>query len=301
MAAPKQHLGGSKPSRSKTAVGYTPLEEQGSPLSIKVHSLPQARFTSSSQAALGTPATVKSWRSTASALSAAAKRLSWNIEMGKETLKSKLTAVKTAMSKKDKKGKGQLSRSSSSSSKDSSSTTALSKRERLPRLQIPKLHAAVDEALNSACSTDTQKSDSFKILEMTPTSRDLQSEWLGEHPPDVVAEFHNMFSARRRVRKGKFGTLVDRYQRARPTWDDRWGLRMENDNHDDRILLRHLTEALQEQKDYATRLVQKNPGPYPGLEAVSAPGCTLPLYWQGKSSYKKIPTYDQSRSANSFQ
>ncbi|KAI0554899.1 hypothetical protein F4679DRAFT_595414 [Xylaria curta] len=277
MAAPKRpHLGGSKPPRSTTA--YTPMPS--SPLTstdalhhlLNVHSLPPTAY---------------SWKSKKSALGAAAKRLSQNIEMGKETVKRKLTAVKTAINKKDKKGKGQLSRSSSSSSK---STIALTQRNKLPRLQIPKLNTAVDEALNSACSTDTQKSPSFRILEMTPTSRDLQSEWLGEHPPDVVAEFHNMFSARRRVRKGKFGAVVTRYQRARPTWDDRWGLRMANDNLDDRVLLKHLTEALQEQKDCATRLVQKNPN-FPGLEAVSTPGCTLPLYWQGKSSYKKIPTY----------
>lgn len=44
--------------------------------------------------------------------------------------------------------------------------------------------------------------------------------------------------------------------------------------------------ALQEQKDEATRIVQKNPGRYPGFEPVSTPGCTLKLYWQNKSSYR---------------
>ncbi|TRX92478.1 hypothetical protein FHL15_006645 [Xylaria flabelliformis] len=294
MAAPRRpHLGDSKlPTRPKTAVDYTPAPispvtptdalhhllnaGQGSPASVKVHSLPQERFASFSQTALSTPTTIKSlsnsWRSQKSALSAAVKRLSMNMEMGKDIVKRKLRAAKTALDKKVKKeDKGQLSRSSSSSSKDSSSTRALFKRQRLPRLQIPKLRIAVEDALNSACSTDTQESPSFRILEMSPASRDLKSEWLSDHPPDVVAEFHNMFSARRRVRKGEFGAVVERYQRARPTWDQRWGLRIENDNHDDRILLKHLTDALQERKDYATRLVQQNPN-YPGLEPVSTPG-----------------------------
>ncbi|KAI0860938.1 hypothetical protein F4860DRAFT_182071 [Xylaria cubensis] len=313
MAAPRRpHLGDLKPPpRPMTAVDYTPApispvtptdalhhllnSGQGSPASVKVHSLPQERFANFSQTALSTPTTIKSlsesWRSKKSALSAAAKRLSLNVEMSKEIVKRKLRAAKTALDKKvKKKEEGQLSRSPSSSSKDSSATRVLFERPRLPRLQIPKLRVGVEEALNSACSIDTQESPSFRILEMSPTSRDLKSEWLSDHPPDVVAEFHNMFSARRRVRKGKFGAVVERYQRARPTWDQRWGLRVENDNHDDRVLLKYLTDALQEEKDYATRLVQQNPN-FPGLDPVSNPGCTLPLYWQGKSSYQKIPTY----------
>ncbi|KAI1757495.1 hypothetical protein F4782DRAFT_131848 [Xylaria castorea] len=302
MATPRSPpLEGSRPPpRPKTLVGYTPTpvrtvahtdalhhllnEEQGSPASVRVHPLSRERFTSFSQVAVSSPTTIanslaSSWRSKRSALSAATQRLSLNIDLGKEIIKSKLRAAKTTVDKKDK---GQLSRSSSSSS-----TESLFKRRRLPKLQIPELSIAVDEALHSACSTDTQESPNFRLLELSPTSRELKYEWQSEHhSADVAAEFHNMLSARRRVRKGKFGAVVTKYREARPTWDDLYGCRISNDNHDDRALLSRLTKTLQAHKDYATRIVQKDPSSYAGLEAVSAPGCTLTLYWQHKSSYR---------------
>ncbi|KAI0805274.1 hypothetical protein GGR55DRAFT_286747 [Xylaria sp. FL0064] len=188
--------------------------------------------------------------------------------------------------KKEKKKlnekKCQLSHSSSSSS----SNKSLFHRRRLPKLQIPEVGVAVREALDIPCSTGTPDSACFPLLELSPTSRVLKDHWLDDdEPEDVRAEFHNMLSARRRVRKGKFGAEVTRYCLARPTWKDRWGCRCPNDNREDRELLKNLTDALQEQKDYATRLVQKSPHPFPGLEPISCPGCTLKMYWQHKSTY----------------
>ncbi|KAH8157675.1 hypothetical protein CIB48_g10581 [Xylaria polymorpha] len=304
MSTPKRPplRGPRPPPRPKTPANYIPTpvrtvapadalhhllnQEQGSPASVRVHPLSPYRFMSFGQLGMASPTMTTnslrdSWRSKRSALSAATKRLSLNLELGKNIVKKKINAVKTKAIPEEK-DKDQLSPSPSSSS-----TESLFKRRRLPKLQIPDLRIAVEEALHSACSTDTQGSPNFRILELTPTSRELKYEWQRhDHPADVAAEFHNMLSARRRVRKGKFGAKVTSYHRARPTWDDRWGLRISNDNHDDRALLRRLTDALQEQKDCATRLVQKNPGSYPGLEAVSAPGCTLSLYWQHKSSHR---------------
>ncbi|KAI1277643.1 hypothetical protein F5Y07DRAFT_81609 [Xylaria sp. FL0933] len=184
--------------------------------------------------------------------------------------------------KKLKEKKCQLSHSPSSSS----STKSLFHRRRLPKLQIPEVGTAVREALDIPCSTGTPDSASFALLELSPTSRVLKDHWLDDdEPEDVRAEFHNMLSARRRVRKGKFGAEVTRYCLARPTWKDRWGCRCPNDNREDRELLKNLTDALQEQKDYATRLVQKSSRPFPGFEPVSCPGCTLKMYWQHKSAY----------------
>ncbi|KAI0440885.1 hypothetical protein F4803DRAFT_448050 [Xylaria telfairii] len=310
MATPKRPpLGGPRsssrrpPPRPKTPEDYTPTpvrivapgdalhhllnQEQGSPASVRVHPVPLHRFTSFGQLEVPSPtmtttSLIDSWRSRKSALSAVTKRLSLNLELGKNIVKKKLKAV-TTKGIQEEKDKGQLSPSPSSSSAEK-----LFNSRRLPKLQIPDLRIAVKEALNTACSTETQESPNFPLLELTPTSRELKYQWQDDdHPADVRAEFHNMFSARRRVRKGKkFGAKVAAYYRARPTWDHRWGLRMSNDNHDDRALLRLLTDTLQEQKDYATRLVQKNPGSYPGLEAVAAPGCTLSLYWQHKSSHR---------------
>ncbi|KAI0392931.1 hypothetical protein F5Y17DRAFT_434358 [Xylariaceae sp. FL0594] len=169
---------------------------------------------------------------------------------------------------------------------------ALYDAKRLPKLKIPDLHEAVEKALNSACSTDTTASDGFAYAEMSPTSKDLKLEAMcgsGTHrDPDVTAEFRNMLSARRRVRKSKFfGAEVGRYCLARPTWDQPWSfLRSPNDNFDDRATLKALTDALQEQKDHATRLVQRHPGRYPGMRHVSDPGCTRTMYWQHKSTLK---------------
>ncbi|KAI0458300.1 hypothetical protein F5B21DRAFT_460543 [Xylaria acuta] len=304
MATPKRSppRGPRPPPRPKTPADYIPTpvrmvapadalhhllnEEQGSPVSVRVHPLPREPFTSFSQVAVSTPTTTtnslrNSWRSKTSALSAATQRLSLNLDLGKAIIKKKLRAAKIKAAI-DEKVKGQVSRSSSSSS-----TESLFKRRRLPKVQVPELHIAVEKALHSACSTDTQESPNFRLLELSPTSRELKYEWERDHhSADVAAEFHNMLSARRRVRKGEFGKVVTAYREARPTWDDSWGCRISNDNREDRALLGKLTDELQKQKDHATRLVQKNPGSYPGLEAVSAPGCTLTLYWQHKSSYR---------------
>ncbi|KAI1349893.1 hypothetical protein F5Y01DRAFT_326870 [Xylaria sp. FL0043] len=189
---------------------------------------------------------------------------------------------KNKKNKKLNETKCQLSHSSSSSS----STKSLFHRRRLPKLQIPEVRIAVREALDIPCSIGTPDSASFALLELSPTSRVLKYHWQDDdEPEDVRAEFHNMLSARRRVRKGKFGAEVTRYCLARPTWKDRWGCRCPNDNREDRELLKNLTDALQEQKDYATRLVQKSSRPFPGFEPVSCPGCTLKMYWQHKSAY----------------
>ncbi|RYC65896.1 hypothetical protein CHU98_g307 [Xylaria longipes] len=302
MATPKRPpLRGPRPPRPKTPADYIPTpvrtvapidalhhllnDEQGTPVSVRV---PRERFTSFSQVAVSSPTKTtislrNSWRSKRSALSAATQRLSLNLDLGKEIVKRKIRAAKKLATIVDEKDKGELSRSSSSSS----SSESLFKRRRLPKLQIPELRTAVEQALHSACSTDTQESPNFRLLELSPTSRELKFEWQRDrHSADVAAEFHNMLSARRRVRKGKFGAVVTRYREARPTWDDSWSCRISNDNHEDRALLGKLVESLQEQKDAATRLVQKNPGSYAGLQAVSAPGCTLSLYWQHKSSYR---------------
>ncbi|KAI0540861.1 hypothetical protein GGR58DRAFT_90718 [Xylaria digitata] len=292
------------------------VNDQQRSSSVKVHPVARERFVNFSQLVPPSPTASSvqvSSKSKRSTLGAARKGLSLGLELGKATLEKTKPAVETAVtaSKKvamvamvaaghlsalrdneNEKGKEKNTRkrkkgrSRSSSSSSSSSTKSLFHRRRLPKLQIPELSIAVEEALHSACSTDTQNSPSFGILELSPTSRDLKSEMMNDYSSDVVAEFHNMFSARRRVRKGKFGAEVTRYLRARPTWDDHWDLRIRNDNREDRELLKRLTDALQKQKDYATRFVQKNPGSYPGLEFVSAPGCTLKIYWQHKSSYR---------------
>lgn len=208
--------------------------------------------------------------------------------MGTAAAASKKAAVRVTSrlsevvkTKKNNKKKANLSRSSSTSS-----TKSLYHRHRLPRLQIPDSSVAVERALNSACSTDTQKSASYRILEMSPTSREIWHRFADDQPEDVEADLHNMFSARRRVRKSSFGAEVARYREARPTWDGSWCSRVDNDNLEDRLLLRDLTDALQDQKDHATRLVQENSSLYPGLRPVSAPGSTLRLHWQGKSSYR---------------
>ncbi|KAJ8123954.1 hypothetical protein ONZ43_g220 [Nemania bipapillata] len=108
----------------------------------------------------------------------------------------------------------------------------------------------------------------------------LRRRWKGlTGQPSIIQSLHRLIP-------DAAGAEVTRYQLARPTWDGSWAVRSRNDNMQDRKLLRKLTDALQEQKDYATRAVQKNPGRYPGLEPVSAPGCTLKLYWQHKSSYR---------------
>ncbi|KAI1203245.1 hypothetical protein F5X97DRAFT_285400 [Nemania serpens] len=314
---------GPRPPRPKTLVGYVPTPihtmaprdafnhllnaEQRRSESARVHALaPRRRFVSFTQLAPETPCTTTSakpsWISKRPVLDKARRRVLSSLDLSKAAFGKTKPAVQSAviagrravfvatrslsrvatraLNLEELDTVSTFSRVSSSSSKKS-----LFHRRRLPKLQIPDLSIAVDRALNSACSTDTQKSPSFRILEMTPTSRDLSHEWTA-HSDDEAAEFHNMLSARRRIRKSEFGLEVARYQRARSTWDEPWAYRFSNDNHEDRGLLRSLTDALQEQKDHATRLVQKNPGAYPGLEHTSTPGCTLTLYWQHKSSYR---------------
>ncbi|KAI1185468.1 hypothetical protein F5B17DRAFT_407656 [Nemania serpens] len=316
---------GPRPPRPKTLVDYIPTsvsevaaadafsqllnEKQKMSDSVKVHAImPRARFASYRQLAPESPSTTTSarpsWISKRSVLDIARRTVHSSlqlrktaIERTKPVVQSVVTAGKRAVfvaaSRLSEMASNALgldeddSASALSHPSSPSSTKSLFHRRRLPKLQIPELSIAVDKALNSACSTDTQKSPSFRILEMSPTSRDLAYEWTRDyHSRDEAAEFHNMLSVRRRVRKSKFGLEVARYQRARSTWDEPWRYRTMNDNHEDRELLKRLTDALQEQKDHATRLVQKNPGVYPGLEHVSAPGCTLKLYWQHKSSYR---------------
>ncbi|KAI0115866.1 hypothetical protein GGR51DRAFT_575660 [Nemania sp. FL0031] len=271
---------------------------------VRVHAMSRDRFAGSGQLSPRSPTASgsigASSKSKKSILDIARRGLSLGRDLGRATIDKTRPVVRSAIKSSKKATSGaadHLNRAATSESEtikvevtsfsSSLSEESLFKKPRLPKLQIPDVSAAVDEALNTACSTDTQKSSSFGVLGSSPTSRDLKFEWTNDdHSKDVAAEFHNMLSARRRVRKGKFGRLVAKYQRARPTWDDSWSLRISNDNEEDRKVIGALTEALQEQKDHATRAVQKNPSQYPGFESVSTPGCTLKLYWQHKSSYR---------------
>ncbi|KAI1421401.1 hypothetical protein F5Y12DRAFT_707014 [Xylaria sp. FL1777] len=289
------------------------LNEEQKSGCVRMHPIPAGRLASSSRPSPATPTTLDSVKDSSkskrSALDIARRSLTSGLDRSRATIGKTGPAVKTAVAaskrvaigaagrlnkiatnalKANEKGKGKekeemhpLSRSSSSSSNKS-----LFYRRRLPKLQIPDVDVAVREALNSACSTDTQDSPNFRLLEISPTSRDLKYEMLDDdHPPDVMAEYHNMLSARRRVRKCKFGAEVMRYCEARPTWRDHWACRAPNDNMEDRELLKGLTDALQHQKDVATRLVQRVPHLFPGLQPVSSPGCTLKMYWQHKSVF----------------
>lgn len=161
----------------------------------------------------------------------------------------------------------------------------LAHRDRLPKLVIPDLDVAVEEALNSARSSDTDRS----ILRgdgQSPTSDMLKYELYGSyfHTKDVEAELRNMLSARRRVRKGKFGSRVNLYQRVRDYWDHE--LRSTRYHPGDVEMIGMLTKVVQKQKDHATRLVQENPSRFPGLRPVSEPGCTREYFWHIKSTYK---------------
>ncbi|KAJ2984227.1 hypothetical protein NUW58_g6118 [Xylaria curta] len=306
------------PTRPKTAVDYIPTpvcviaptetfdhllnRKQRLAASPVMHPIPLERFVRFGQEPLS-PATTSSvkasTKSKGSLLSIAHRTVSLDF-LGKGKDKGKTAVKKTKVAMGVASAARYMPRMASklrgvtnegpkfpSRSSSSSSTKSLFNRRRLPKLQIPDLNAAVDEALNSVCSAETQHSPNFRLLELSPTSRDLKFEWTRDHhSQDMQAEFHNMLSARRRVRKSKFGCEVIRYCEARPTWGDSWATRALNDNEEDRELLKSLTDALQEQKDAATQLVQRNPDRFPGLEHVSAPGCTLALYWQHKSSYR---------------
>ncbi|KAI0402708.1 hypothetical protein F4802DRAFT_342351 [Xylaria palmicola] len=237
-----------------------------------------------------TPSSARvSERSVKSALSSAGRKLSMTLDLGRRALgrAASLASKRPRVGSRLRPVKKENPWGSRTRSSSESSDKSLFTRRRLPKLEIPDLRRNVEEALATACSTDTQASESFKILERSPTTHELDFEWKKDQPSkDVEAEFHNMISARRRVRKSKFGVQVANYRLARPTWDESWVLRNNNDNMEDREVIRGLTDALQEQKDYAARLVQKEPHRFPGLEPVSQPGCTLPLYWQHKSTYR---------------
>jgi hypothetical protein len=277
-----------------------------------VHSLPRERFRNPGQLRpqFDKPPAPFSFESRKSTFKAARDTLSKGLKSSKATLTKTKPVVEAAVSASKKvvaatannlsqvrnntdkipetNVKGPDGRPMSRTSSNSTVyARALYDAERLPKLQIPDVDVAVKNALNSACSTDTAESDGFKYSEMSPTSRDLKLETLRKHSDDVTAEFRNMLTARRRVRKSKFGAEVGRYCLARPTWDEPWNfLRSPNDNFDDRAMLKALTDALQEQKDHATRLVQRDPNQYPGMQLVSEPGCTKTMYWQHKSTYK---------------
>ncbi|KAI1306398.1 hypothetical protein F5Y03DRAFT_406087 [Xylaria venustula] len=287
------------------------LNEEQKTSHVRVHPIAREQLQRSGQVPPTTPISVSSVQASSkskrSVLDTARKGLSLGLDRSKGAIEktgpvvktavsaSKKTAVATASrlnkittnafkSNKKENEKGQVSRSSSLSS--SSSTKSLFHRRRLPKLKIPEVGVAVHQALNSPCSTATEDSDKFQFLELSPTSRHLKYEMQDtDHSKDIAAEFHNMLSARRRVRKGKFGSRVMSYCHARPTWKDHWAARTSNDNLEDRALLKELTEALQEQKDHATRLVQKSPNLFPRLQPVSSPGCTLKTYWQHKSEF----------------
>ncbi|KAI1367767.1 hypothetical protein F5Y08DRAFT_348566 [Xylaria arbuscula] len=294
--------------------------ERQNPVPTRVHSVSRDRLTSPSQARPGTPNTMKnsfvsSARTTRTALSAVHKSMLSGLEKAKPAVGIAVAASKKAaltaadrvkgiaanasqMGKKDtleqketkkekKKNKKTVQRRGSFSSTDSeASSVSLYRRRKLPKLHIPDINVAVTEALNSACSTNTQESENFRLLEISLTSRELKDLWLDEdYSPEICAEFHNMLSARRRVRKGKkFGAIVQRYCSARSTWRDSWVARAGNDNMRDRWMLKGLTEALQEQKDLAVKLVQEDSNRYPGLQPVSKPGKTTNLWWQHKST-----------------
>ena len=298
------------------AFGHLQNEKQRS-TPARFHSFSRGRLTSPTQTRPGTPNTMKnsfigSARTGRSALSAARRSIASGLEKAKPAVGTAVAASKKAAitaadrlkgmaantsqaNKKDKQKGKEVNRAPKSGNNDQRrgsassselSTISLRRRRRLPKLQIPNIDVAVAEALKSACSTDTEESENFRLLEISPTSRELKDEWLNDdHPLDVQHEFHNMLSARRRVRKGKkFGAIVKRYCEARSTWRDAYIARAGNDNYEDRELLKVLTDALQEQKDLAVRLVQQNPAQYPGLKEVSDPGVTLKLYWQHKST-----------------
>ncbi|KAI3337238.1 hypothetical protein HD806DRAFT_476052 [Xylariaceae sp. AK1471] len=326
MASHRQEVKGRRPPpRPKMPVDYIPTpirtvaptdaleqlmnEEQKLAATVMVHSVPRERFRSFSQLAPPSPTPSRSGKisssSKRSTLKAAARQsFTKGLDLGRATLEKTRPAVEAAVSVSKKavavtannlsqiatktnvnevKGES-LSRSSSSSTRRH---WELHDSKRLPKLKIPDVKTAVEEALNSACSTDTTKSPQFLFCEASPTSGHLRHEVFRDdyHSEDVIAEFKNMLSARRRVRKSKFGADVKRYRIARPNWDT-WRLKGQDVNQEDSELLKRLTDALQEQKDYATRLIQKNPSRYPGFQYVSQPGCTLKMYWQHKSTYK---------------
>ncbi|CAJ2509740.1 Uu.00g056400.m01.CDS01 [Anthostomella pinea] len=154
-------------------------------------------------------------------------------------------------------------------------------RKRLTRLDIPEPMSAAEAALNSACSTETMKSPNWSVEGQSPTSRDLRHHVTNDYPYDTLAEFQNMMSARRSVRKSPFGREVTKYIEARPGWDDE---KLGNTHISllDRDNLKLLTAHLQHQKGKAQELARDQPEKYP-LRYVNVQGSTKKHWWQARS------------------
>ncbi|KAI8628776.1 hypothetical protein F5Y19DRAFT_113508 [Xylariaceae sp. FL1651] len=298
------------PPRPQTPVYYIPtpnrtiahadtfeqlLNERQRSEPIQIQTLCGDRFLSFGQLPPPSPATTVSSkfssRSTRSALQAARKGLTRSVTLGRAAFEKTRPAIEAAIitskkaaavtrnnldrlgnastSKSDKTKTYELSRSSSKSSAES-----LYHMKALPKLIIPDTKVAVEEALNSTCSTETLQSPGFQILESSPTSRSLRHKIFEDHPEDAIDEFRNILTARRRVRKGKFGRKVTKYCEARPMWDNPWGMRGYKHNSRDNLLLKDLIAAVQKQKDYAAEIVQRRPDHYPGFRIISEPGIT---------------------------
>ncbi|KAI1267310.1 hypothetical protein F5Y18DRAFT_444208 [Xylariaceae sp. FL1019] len=179
----------------------------------------------------------------------------------------------------------------------SNSPESLYSKHNLPKLKIPNIKTAVEEALNSPCSIETLYSPNCQILKMSPTTLDLdmrmsEEEQKGRH--DMHNEYCNMISARRRVRKTKFGRAVTSHLAARPDWDEFSSANSSYTSQDAKHLY-EITCVLQEQKDLATKLVQAASNAYPRLRPVLVPGCTQMDYWQHKSWYKEPLTWTIKR------
>ncbi|KAI0166623.1 hypothetical protein GGR57DRAFT_510236 [Xylariaceae sp. FL1272] len=172
----------------------------------------------------------------------------------------------------------------------SGSSDSLYYRHNLPKLKIPDTKTAVEEALNSPCSTKTTDSPTWQILRMSPTTIDLRFRVSAEEQKgrrDMRNEYCNMLSARRRVRKTQFGKTVTSHQQARPAWDEFSLSGPGSYNYEDAKHLYDITCVLQEQKDLATKLVQAASNAYPRLRPVNVPGSTRIDYWQHKSWYTR--------------
>ncbi|KAI1500743.1 hypothetical protein F5X99DRAFT_385345 [Biscogniauxia marginata] len=219
-----------------------------------------------------------------------AKGVVKGLALGKTVFEKTRPAIETAIKKGKEAGqrsketekaknainkKGGLTHSSSTSSRES-----LYYGRELPRLNIPDARKAAEEALGSACSMETTKSPSWRIVELSPTSRELRQQVNEDYSQDIKAEFLNMISARRRARKSKWGRQVARVCWARHGWDD--GLPNPYDASEI-AYLKTITAALQEQKDTAQDLAKRNPARYPGLRPVRNPGCSNKDYWQHRS------------------
>ncbi|KAI0196422.1 hypothetical protein F4808DRAFT_304531 [Astrocystis sublimbata] len=305
---PNSPEGSSRPARPSTARNYNPTpvghtigpgeslqqlrnRDQDAPLRVQIP--PREQFTSFSQmeelglaTARPEPSPKPSLKSRVSGLAAKTK-LKRAIT---KTMKVMSIPKKTGEGSKSKgKGKESLSRSSSDET-----GVPIWKRRKLPPVAIPDLRIEVQKALLTACSTDSRSSSGWSTLGTSPTSRVLRDYCLdSDLPPDVRSEFHNMYTARRRVRKSEFGKLVQEYRDARSGWDSSFSPHI--DNPQEKTMIRRMTNAHQAQKDHATTVVQQDSTPYPRMHFVEQPGCTLPLYRQEKSAYKDPCMLDERR------